>query len=118
MDAPTEHFLQPILTYSLLLAQGANRYSCLCVEWGLCPTTVGGVQRYRREICAELADAFAESVSRADKVSAAKAVSGFAAQLEKADQQQRSAEDPCQNDQVDLQDKIDRTMLCAAFSPA
>ncbi|CAK9007636.1 unnamed protein product [Durusdinium trenchii] len=62
--------------------------------WGeLCPTTVGGVQRYRREICAELADAFAESVSRADKVSAAKAVSGFAAQLEKADQQQRSAED-------------------------
>ena len=27
----------------------------------LCPTTMGGVQRYRSEICAELAGAYAES---------------------------------------------------------
>ncbi|CAJ1327123.1 unnamed protein product, partial [Effrenium voratum] len=51
----------------------------------LCPTTSGGVQRYREEICTELATFFADSVSRADKVSAAKAVSGLAAQLEKVD---------------------------------
>lgn len=62
--------------------------------WGeLCPTTAGGVQRYRSAICAELADAFAESVSRADKVSAAKAVSGLAAQLEKVDPRPCFAED-------------------------
>ena len=62
--------------------------------WGeLCPTTAGGVQRYRGAISAELADAFAESVSRADKVSAAKAVSGLAAQLEKVDPRPCFAED-------------------------
>lgn len=54
--------------------------------WGeLCPTTMGGVQRYRSEICAELAGAFAESVSRADKVDSAKAVSALAAQLAKVE---------------------------------
>lgn len=49
----------------------------------LCPTTMGGVERYYKEICTELSGAFADSVSRVEKVDAAKAVSALCAQLEK-----------------------------------
>eukprot|EP00927_Polykrikos_kofoidii_P070848 TRINITY_DN67226_c0_g1_i1.p1 TRINITY_DN67226_c0_g1~~TRINITY_DN67226_c0_g1_i1.p1 ORF type:complete len:2004 (-),score=394.10 TRINITY_DN67226_c0_g1_i1:98-6109(-) len=49
----------------------------------LCPTTSGGVERYHKEICAVLADSFEDSISRAEKMNMAKAVSALAGQLEK-----------------------------------
>jgi len=49
----------------------------------ICPTTASGVERYHKEICAELSTAFEDSVSRAEKVNMAKAVSALCTQLEK-----------------------------------
>eukprot|EP00929_Paragymnodinium_shiwhaense_P064792 TRINITY_DN32504_c0_g1_i1.p1 TRINITY_DN32504_c0_g1~~TRINITY_DN32504_c0_g1_i1.p1 ORF type:complete len:1977 (+),score=460.55 TRINITY_DN32504_c0_g1_i1:60-5990(+) len=49
----------------------------------ICPTTASGVERHYKHICAELSTCFSDSISRAEKVTMAKAVSGLAAQLEK-----------------------------------
>jgi hypothetical protein len=52
--------------------------------WGeLCPTNAGGVERYYVQISAELRECFSASISRAEKVNMAKAVSALATQLEK-----------------------------------
>jgi len=59
----------------------------------VCPTTSGGVERYYREICAELSDSFADSVSRAEKINMSKAVSALSAQLDKVTPRPKWAED-------------------------
>merc|ERR1712232_65707 len=49
----------------------------------MCPTISGGIQRHHAEICAELAAAYDDSISRAEKVMMAKAISALCTQLEK-----------------------------------
>jgi len=60
----------------------------------LCPTTSGGVEKHFKVICAELSMAFAENISRAEKVNTAKAVSALAAQLDKQLPRPNWAQDP------------------------
>jgi len=59
----------------------------------VCPTISGGVERHRSEICGELGAAFEDCVSRAEKVSMAKAASALCTQLEKMQPRPRWAED-------------------------
>jgi len=60
----------------------------------LCPTTSGGVEKHYKELCAELSAAFADNISRAEKVNSAKAVSALAAQLDKQLPRPNWAQDP------------------------
>jgi len=49
----------------------------------VCPTISGGIERYYREICAELAICFGDSISRSEKTTMSKAISALCVQLEK-----------------------------------
>jgi len=59
----------------------------------ICPSSSSGVERYYREICAELSDSFADSVSRAEKVNTSRAVSALSTQLDKMLPRPRWGED-------------------------
>lgn len=49
----------------------------------MCPTISGGIERYHKGICKELAVAFDDAISRSEKITMSKAISALCAQLEK-----------------------------------
>jgi len=81
--------------FGLRYSEDKEVQTCWESLWGeLCTSTSAGIERHYKGISAELAEAFIESASRAEKVAMSKAISNFCTQLEKKSPRPNWNEDP------------------------